>query len=164
MDVGINGTINLLNIINSNKKIKKFVYASSSEIYQEPDKFPTPENIYAKLPNTKNPRYSYASSKILGEVLTYNYLRNDLKKIIFRPHNIYGPSMGFEHVIPQIIKKIIKSTKNLHLKKCRIKIQGSGLESRSFCFIDDAAVGIILSANKGVIMKSTTLEIKMKLQ
>lgn len=149
MDVGINGTINLLNIINSNKKIKKFVYASSSEIYQEPDKFPTPENIYAKLPNTKNPRYSYASSKIIGEVLTYNYLRNDLKKIIFRPHNIYGPSMGFEHVIPQIIKKIIKSTKNLHLKKCRIKIEGSGLESRSFCFIDDAAVGIILSANKG---------------
>lgn len=149
MDVGINGTINLLNVINSNKKIKKFIYASSSEIYQQPDKFPTPENIYAKLPNTKNPRYSYASSKILGEVLTYNYLRNDLKKIIFRPHNIYGPSMGFEHVIPQIIKKIIKNTKKLNLKKCKIKIQGSGLESRSFCFIEDAAAGIILSANKG---------------
>ena len=149
MDVGINGTINLLNVINSNKKIKKFIYASSSEIYQEPDKFPTPENIYAKLPNTKNPRYSYASSKILGEVLTYNYLRNDLKKIIFRPHNIYGPSMGFEHVIPQIIRKIIKNTKKLNLKKCKIKIQGSGLESRSFCFIEDAAAGIILSANKG---------------
>jgi len=149
MDVGINGTINLLNIINLNKKVKKFVYASSSEIYQEPDKFPTPENIYAKLPNTKNPRYSYASSKILGEVLTYNYLRNDIKKIIFRPHNIYGPSMGFEHVIPQIIRKIIKNTKKLNVKECKIKIQGNGLESRSFCFIEDAAVGIILSANKG---------------
>ena len=33
-----------------------------------------------KLPNTFNPRFSYASSKILGEVLTYNYLRSDLKK------------------------------------------------------------------------------------
>ena len=99
MDVGIKGTINLMDAINSNKKIKKFVYASSSEVYQEPDKFPTPEDISAKLPNTFNPRFSYASSKILGEVLTYNYLRSDLKKIIFRPHNIYGPSMGFEHVI-----------------------------------------------------------------
>jgi len=149
MDVGIRGTINLLDAINSNKKIKKFVYASSSEIYQEPDELPTSENVIAKLPNTNNPRYSYASSKILGEVLTYNYLRKDLKKIIFRPHNVYGPAMGFEHVIPEIVKKIIKKTKNLKENNCIINIQGSGLESRSFCYVEDAVKGIILVSNKG---------------
>ncbi len=149
MDVGIKGTINLMDAINSNKKIKKFVYASSSEVYQEPQKFPTPEDISAKLPNTFNPRFSYASSKILGEVLTYNYLRSDLKKIIFRPHNIYGPSMGFEHVIPEITKKIITKSNKLKNKNCEIKIQGNGSETRSFCYIEDAVTGIFLSATKG---------------
>ena len=129
--------------------LKKFIYASSSEIYQNPDILPTPEDVFAKLPNTINPRYSYASSKILGEVLTYNYLRNDVKKIIFRPHNIYGPGMGFEHVIPEIVKKVNIKTKKLSLKEGVIKIQGSGFESRSFCYIDDAVNGIILAANKG---------------
>ena len=146
MDVGIKGTINLLDAINTNKNVKKFIYASSSEIYQNPDKLPTPENVFAKLPDTINPRYSYASSKILGEVLTYNYLRDDLKKIIFRPHNIYGPSMGFEHVIPEIVKRIIKQTKSLKLNECAIKIQGNGSESRSFCYVDDAVKGIVLAA------------------
>lgn len=149
MDVGIKGTLNLLDAINKNKRIKKFIYASSSEVYQNPDILPTSEDVFAKLPNTINPRYSYASSKILGEVLTYNYLRNDIKKIIFRPHNIYGPGMGFEHVIPEIVKKVYVKTKKLSLNKCAIKIQGSGIESRSFCYIDDAVNGIILAANKG---------------
>jgi len=149
IDVGIKGTINLMDAINLNKGVKKFIYASSSEIYQNPDKFPTPEDISAKLPNTFNPRFSYASSKILGEVLTYNYLRNDLKKIIFRPHNIYGPAMGFEHVIPEITKKIIKKSKKLKKKNCEIKIQGDGSETRSFCYVEDAVLGIVLSATKG---------------
>ena len=149
MDVGIRGTINLLDAINTNNNIKKFIYASSSEIYQDPDKLPTPENVFAKLPDTINPRYSYASSKILGEVLTYNYLRSDLKKIIFRPHNIYGPAMGFEHVIPEIVKKIIRQTNSLKVNECLIEIQGNGSESRSFCYVDDAVKGIVLTANKG---------------
>ena len=149
MEVGIKGTLNIIDAVNENKNIKKFIYASSSEIYQNPDKFPTSEDVTAKLPNTSNPRYSYASSKILGEVLTFNYLRNNIKKIIFRPHNIYGPSMGFEHVIPEIVKKIMNKSKNLRLKKCNIKIQGSGIETRSFCYIDDASAGIEYIANKG---------------
>ena len=149
MEVGIKGTLNIIDAVNENKKIKKFIYASSSEIYQDPDKFPTSEDVIAKLPNTSNPRYSYASSKILGEVLTFNYLRSNIKKIIFRPHNIYGPSMGFEHVIPQIVKKIIDKSKNLRHKKCKIIIQGSGMETRSFCYIDDASKGIEYIANNG---------------
>ena len=50
--------------------------------------------------------------------------------VIFRPHNVYGPNMGYEHVIPELISKIKVSKKN-------IKIQGSGREERSFIYIDD---------------------------
>ena len=53
------------------------------------------------------------------------------KLIIFRPHNVYGPDMGNEHVIPEIIRKF----KNLKGKN--LKIQGSGNEIRSFIYIDD---------------------------
>ncbi len=149
LDVGIRGTLNLMDGINKNKSVKKFIYASSSEVYQNPKAFPTKENVDIKISNTFNPRYSYASSKILGEIMTYNYLRSDIKKLIFRPHNIYGPSMGFEHVIPQIVKKIYLASNKLRKKNVKINIQGSGKETRSFCYIDDAAKGIYLISKKG---------------
>ena len=49
------------------------------------------------------------------------YLNNKIKKIIFRPHNIYGPAMGYEHVIPQFIKKIVISSKKLTKKQIDLK-------------------------------------------
>ena len=111
LDVGIRGTLNLMDSINKNKSIKKFIYASSSEVYQNPYSFPTKEEVDIKMSNTFNPRYSYASSKILGEVMTYNYLRNDLKKFIFRPHNIYGPCMGLSMLsLKQLKKSILLAT------------------------------------------------------
>lgn len=149
LDVGIRGTLNIMDAVNKNRSVKKFIYASSSEVYQNPKYFPTKENIEIKINDTINPRYSYASAKILGEVMTFNYLRKDLKKIIFRPHNIYGPAMGFEHVIPEIIKKIFLASKKLKEKKIKIKVQGSGKETRSFCYVKDAAEGIYILAKKG---------------
>lgn len=57
--------------------------------------------------------------------------------------------MGFEHVIPQIIEKIYKSSNKFKLRKCTIKIQGSGKETRSFCFVDDAVDQILQISYKG---------------
>ena len=125
LDVGIRGTMNIMDAINENNSVKKFIYASSSEVYQDPKTFPTKEDIEIKINNTFNSRYSYASSKILGEVMTFNYLRKDLKKLIFRPHNIYGPGMGFEHVIPEVIKKIYIGTNKLKKNTTTIFIWGS---------------------------------------
>ena len=64
-----------------------------------------------KIPDVFNPRYSYAAGKIISEVLAINNSKIFKKLIIFRPHNVYGPDMGFEHVIPDYftnakIKKI----------------------------------------------------------
>lgn len=150
MDVGVLGTINILEKSIETKKINFFHYASSSEVYHKPKKYPATEREYLLVPDPLNPRFSYSGSKIIGELLTFNYLRNTkIKHNIFRPHNIFGPNMGFEHVIPQIIKKICISSKKFKKKKCSIKIQGNGKETRSFCYVDDAIDQIFQIALKG---------------
>jgi nucleoside-diphosphate-sugar epimerase len=65
--------------------------------------------------------------------------------VIFRPHNVYGPNMGTEHVVPELIQKI----KDLTKVNKTIKIKGTGLETRSFIYIDDFANAFDLLLKKG---------------
>ncbi len=149
MDVGIKGILNLLDSI-KDTNIKKIILASSSEVYQTPKQIPTDENIECTIPDIKNPRYSYGGSKIINELLLLHHQNSKLiDKIIFRPHNIYGPNMGWEHVIPELIKKIFFSTNHLKNKHGSIEVQGSGNETRSFCYIDDVIDSLILLNKKG---------------
>ena len=75
-------------------------------------------------------------TKIFCELMAANYGKKYFKKmIIFRPHNVYGPNMGNEHVVPEFINKL-KNKKN---KKVNFKIKGTGKEKRSFIYIDDFA-------------------------
>jgi nucleoside-diphosphate-sugar epimerase len=142
LDVGVKGTINVLEAA-MKYNIKKFVYFSSSEAYQKPFKIPTKEDEGLKVPDVFNPRFSYGGSKIIGELLTINYLRKtNIKYFILRPHNVYGPNMGNDHVIPELIKKIKKKSKFL-------KIIGNGKDSRSFIYIDDAVNAILNVVNNG---------------
>lgn len=151
IDVGINGTLNLINQINKKgKKVKKFIYASSSEVYQQVEKIPTPENVALRVPDIKNPRFSYGGSKILGEQLTWFFLNPKIKKVIFRPHNFYGPNMGYNHIIPELFKKIYFKSNKLSKKKITLKIEGTGHETRSFCYIDDAIDAILKCENSKV--------------
>lgn len=136
--VGVLGTINILDWFARNKK-GKLLFSSSSEAYSGglklmKSKFPipTPEEVPLVVDDPSNPRWSYGASKILGEVAVYSYAKvyglNNF--VIIRYHNIYGPRMGYEHVIPQFITRIIK-------KENPFTIYG-GQETRSFCYIDDA--------------------------
>ena len=78
-----------------------------------------------------------------------NYGRKFFKKlIIFRPHNVYGPDMGNEHVIPEFINRFNK------IKGKNFKIQGNGSETRSFIYIDD-----FVRAFKYIIIKGKHLQI-----
>jgi nucleoside-diphosphate-sugar epimerase len=136
LDVGIRG---ILNVLDSHKvnQFSELIVASTSETYQNAAIIPTPEEVPLVIPDVLNPRYSYGGGKIATELLSINYARQvDLSVKIFRPHNIYGPDMGFEHVIPQLIKKI-HNAHTLNSKKCSIEIQGNGSETRSFCYISD---------------------------
>ena len=141
LDVGIRGIINILDYC-KDKKIKEIFLASSSEVYQNAPTYPTDEKVRLIIPDPHNPRFSYSSTKIISEIILLN--SNIFKRaIIFRPHNIYGPDMGFKHVIPELITKTING-------KNSIKIQGDGNNKRSFCFIDDfvSAFNVILKKGK----------------
>jgi nucleoside-diphosphate-sugar epimerase len=143
--VGLIGTYNIIKFAEK-KKISNFYISSSSEVYQTPYKIPTDENEMMKVPDAYNPRFSYGGSKILTELMSIHMGKNIFKKmIIFRPHNVYGPNMGNEHVIPDIINKIKNAIKN---KKKFINIQGTGNETRSFNYIDDFTGGVELLIKK----------------
>ncbi len=128
LEVGIKGIINIIDFC-KNKKIKEIFLASSSEVYQNAPIYPTDEKVRLIIPDPHNPRFSYSSTKIISEILLLN---SDFfkKAVIFRPHNIYGPDMGYKHVIPELIIKTIK-------EKNYLDIQGNGKNKRSFCYIED---------------------------
>ena len=143
LEIAVKGILNVIESCIENN-IKELYLASSSEVYQTPDKIPTDEYEMLKIPDIHNPRYSYGGGKILTELMGINYGKKYFKKlIIFRPHNVYGSDMGNEHVIPEFINRF----KNLKGKK--FKIQGNGDETRSFIFIDDFVKGFECILKKG---------------
>jgi len=145
LEVGTKGIINLLDIC-VKKKNKEFYLASSSEVYHLPHKIPTDESESLKIPDIHNPRYSYSGGKIISELFCIHYGKKFFKKmIIFRPHNVYGPNMGNEHVVPELILKAKKLKKNKKI----IKIKGKGDETRSFIYIDDFAEAFDLLVKRG---------------
>ena len=141
-------TINLINFSKKQKKLQKICFTSTSEVYaytlkKKLAKYPTPENIDFLISKDFNPRSSYLLSKIVGEYLM-NYSR--LNFVIFRPHNIFGPQMGFAHVIPQLTQKILK-----HNKK-KIIIHNSK-HKRTFCNIEFAIELIFNISHKKKLTK-----------
>ena len=133
LDIAMKGIINIIDLCIKNK-VKELYLASSSEVYQTPDKIPTDETEPLRIPDIYNPRYSYGGGKILTELMGIHYGKKYFKKlIIFRPHNVYGPDEGREHVIPDFISKFNLINK----KNKKFEIQGSGKEIRSFIYIDD---------------------------
>ena len=148
LDIAVKGILNVLESCIKNN-IKELYLASSSEVYQTPSKIPTDETEVLKIPDIYNPRYSYGGGKILTELMGINYGKKYFKKlVIFRPHNVYGPDMGNEHVIPEFLNRF-KS-----LKKKQFKIQGTGKEIRSFIYIDD-----FINAFDLILKKAKHLEI-----
>lgn len=148
LEVAVKGMINVLDACIENGVGELFV-ASSSEVYQTPPEVPTDESVPLSIPDPRNPRYSYGGGKIISELLTVNYGRKKLQRaVIFRPHNVYGPDMGWEHVIPQFalrMKEICRQTQGM----ITFPIQGSGTETRSFVFIDDMIAGLLKVIEKG---------------
>ena len=123
------------------------ISASSAEVYQTPKNIPTDENAELVIPDIKNSRYSYGGSKIFSELLVMNYGKDYFKKsILFRPHNIYGPNMGYKHVVPQLIEKIKNAKIN---EKGFINLVGEGSETRAFCYVDDLVSGLEILMLKG---------------
>jgi nucleoside-diphosphate-sugar epimerase len=130
LEVAISGIQNVISGMRF-ARISEFYLASSSEVYQNPGIFPTPEEITLVVPDPSNPRYSYGLGKIIQEFMTLNFIKDINKIVVFRPHNIYGPDMGFGHVIPELFLRTSEPTLKF------IDLKGNGKQRRSFCYIDD---------------------------
>src|SRR5262249_19070492 len=132
LEVAVKGMVHLLDACTA-AGVREFVLASSSEVYQSPPKIPTDEAAPLTIPDPLNPRYSYGGGKIISELLAINYGRTQFDRVmIFRPHNVYGPDMGQDHVIPQLALKLIDQLRSVPDGTLQLEIQGSGKETRSF--------------------------------
>jgi len=149
LDVAVKGMINVIDACQK-WNIGELILASSSEVYQTPPQVPTGENVPLVVPDVMNPRYSYGGGKIISELLAVNYGRKNFDRVmIVRPHNVYGPDMGWEHVLPQFVlrmKGIVDATSE---DPVPFPIYGDGTQTRSFVYIDDMVDGIMTIVNSG---------------
>ena len=149
LEVGVKGIVNIIDGC-IRQGVGELIVASSAEAYQSPGRVPTDETVALSVPDPLNPRYSYGASKLVSEVMALNFGRTRLDRVIvFRPHNIYGPDMGLEHVIPQFVLRIKQLAKASDTDPISLPIQGSGVETRAFCYIDDLAAGLLLLLERG---------------
>jgi nucleoside-diphosphate-sugar epimerase len=149
LDVGVKGIINVLDACRKHG-VGTLVLASSSEVYQHPERVPTDETAPLIVPDPLNPRYSYGAGKIISEVMAINYGRKFFERVlIFRPHNVYGPDMGWEHVVPQLALRLKRAIAEGSTDALPFPIQGQGTETRSFCYIDDLVEGVMVMRARG---------------
>ena len=149
LEVAVKGIVNVLDACLT-ANVREFVLASSSEVYQTPPALPTDELAPLAVPDPLNPRYSYGGGKIISELLAINYGRMDFDRVlIFRPHNVYGPDMGRDHVIPELTLKLIEAARKTPTGVVDLPIQGTGEETRAFVYIDDLIDGVMRVLEKG---------------
>lgn len=124
------------------KKIKRTIYLSSSMVFESTNIFPSKESDLDKIPP---PVSSYGFSKLVGEWYCRAFKDEfGLNYTIIRPFNAYGineapgEEIGYAHVIPDLIKKILSGQYPLELL-------GDGNQTRCFTHVSDIARGIILA-------------------
>ena len=136
-------TLNLLKFYKKQKKKPLFIYTGTPEITVGATdyfnyKIPTDEKVPMVISDIKNPRWSYAGSKGVGEQAV---IFSGLKYIIIRPHNIYGPNQK-NHFVPEFIQRC---------KKNKIILYG-WKNTRSWLYIADCCYAIykLINCKKAV--------------
>ena len=149
LDIGIRGMLNVLDACRA-QGIGRLCVASSSETYQQPPIVPTPEDVPLVVPDVLNPRYSYGGGKLISELMALNWGRTGFDRVtVFRPHNIYGPDMGWEHVIPQFGLRAIDLIAANPSGPLAFDIKGGGDQTRAFCHVDDFVDGVAALLRNG---------------
>ena len=124
-------------------RVRNVLFTSTSECYSgTTDRFgyaiPTPEEVPLCIDPIGHPRFTYAVTKMLGESGFLNYGRMlGFNVKILRYSNVFGPRMGFKHVIPHLVERFLDG-------ESPYLIYG-GDQTRSFCYIDDGARGTIMA-------------------
>ena len=138
LDVAVQGMLNVLKACEQTG-CGDMLLVSSSEAYQVASVVPTPETIPLTVPDVLNSRYSYGGGKIACELMAMAWARTGVldRLIAARPHNVYGPDAGSDHVIPMFCLRMNKLTAERPAGVIEFPIQGTGLETRSFVWIGD---------------------------
>lgn len=115
----------------------RVVQASTSEVYGDPEVHPQPESYNGNV-NTTGPRACYDEGKRAAETLFFDYKRKyNLDIGVFRIFNTYGPRMAKND--GRVVSNFIVNA----LADGPLEIHGAGLQTRSFCYVDDLVEGII---------------------
>lgn len=134
LKVGSLGTHNLLGL--AKEKNARILIASTSEVYGDPLVHPQSEEYYGNV-NTIGPRGVYDEAKRFQESITMAYHRfHGLETRIARIFNTYGPRMRLNdgRVIPAFIGQALRGE--------NLTVFGDGLQTRSFCYVDDQVEGL----------------------
>lgn len=135
MMVNTMGTHAMLKL--AEKYSAKFLFASTSEVYGDPQISPQPETYHGNV-STTGPRSVYDEAKRFGETLTsYYYREKNLDARIIRIFNTYGPFMA-----PSDMRMIVNFIQQA-IVNSPITIYGDGKQTRSLCYVDDTIEGII---------------------
>ncbi len=127
---------------------RRFFFSSTSEAYAwtmafHPLPVPTPENVPLAVDQVGNRRASYAVSKVFGEMAVVHACGSAGKPYtIARYHNVYGPRMGMQHVIPEMYRRIYDGQDPL--------VVYSVEHRRAFCYVDDAVEATLRLMAPGV--------------
>jgi UDP-glucuronate decarboxylase len=129
----------VINVLGLAKRLKAPVLqASTSEVYGDPEVHPQRES-YPGLVNVRGIRACYDEGKRCAETLFYDYHRqHNLRIRVARIFNTYGPKMHPDD------GRVISNFVIQALKNEPITIYGDGLQTRSFCFVDDLVQGLVL--------------------
>jgi UDP-glucuronate decarboxylase len=137
IDVAVKGTRNMLSIACAHPELEGFLYFSSSEIYGDPNVVPTPETYRGNVSCT-GPRACYDESKRLGETLCSVYQKQyGVPVRTVRPFNIFGPGMA--HTDRRVVPMFTYEAMHYH----SLPLFRDGLQTRTFCYIDDAIEGFL---------------------
>jgi len=142
LKVGSLGTLNTLGIAKDHQA--KFLLASTSEVYGDPEVHPQPESYWGHV-NPVGPRGVYDEAKRFAEALTMAYHHeHHLDTRIVRIFNTYGPRMRMDdgRAVPTFIGQALRGEP--------LTVYGNGTQTRSFCYIDDLIEGIWRLMNSGV--------------
>lgn len=149
MESAIFGAKQLLEVARK-KKIRSYLFFSSSEIYGDPDKknIPTKETYKGNV-SSIGPRSAYDESKRLGETMSMVYFRKyGVPVKIVRPFNVYGPGMYSDD------KRVVPTFLSAAMKNEPLTVHNNGVQTRTFCYINDAVIlfiKILLSERNGEV-------------
>ena len=133
--------LHLLDWVTADDRDPKIFFASTSEVYAGGVDagivpVPTAEDVPVMIADVGAPRFAYAISKLLGEAAFLHAARaKGLKAIVGRFHNVYGPRMGADHVIPEMLLRVMNG-------EDPFRVWGAD-QYRAFCYVEDAVEAML---------------------